>query len=185
MAVENEQVTPAALRRAVREYIRWTLYAAPNRQGAPALVLPRLDRAVISEADIYAARPGSDDPRLDGEGRPLPRLVKERQGAATIGHGPSSHDPVGLQAGHADAWRHYMAGELTNQSAPLQFERDTVQAAVQRLSPRDQQAIWDIGNRVAKEAAIAHRCSPGAIKLAARDALDRLLALLYAAAKMR
>jgi hypothetical protein len=174
----------AQRRAALRAYVRWTLYAeAPARQTAPALSLPRLDTAVVSEADVYAARPGSDDPRLDPDGRPRPRAPVERRGVPTLGRGPTSHDPVGMQAGNAGAWRRYLQDELTNQPATLQFERDTVKALVQRLSPRDQQAIWDIGNRVTKEAATAHRCSPGAIKLAAKDALDRLLALLYASPK--
>jgi hypothetical protein len=176
-------VTPAALRRVLRDYIRWTLYAAPRGQAAPALVLPRLDQAVVTEADIYTARPGSDDALLDERGLPRPRNVQQVHGVATLGRGPSSHDPVGMQASHADTWRRYVEGELTQQPAVLQFERGAVQALVQRLSPRDQQAIWDIGNRVAKEAAIAHRRSPGAIKLAAKDALDRLLALLYGAVR--
>jgi hypothetical protein len=183
MTPQNEQVTPAALRRVLREYIRWTLYAAPSRQAAPTLVLPRLDQAVVTEADIYAARPGSADAHLDEQGLPRPRNVQQVHGIATLGRGPSGHDPVGMQASHAEAWRRYVEGELGQQPAVLQFERDTVQALVQRLSPRDQQAIWDIGNRVAKEAAIAHRRSPGAIKQAAKDALDRLLALLYGAVK--
>ena len=174
----------AELRSAVRAYIRWTLYAdVPARQGAPALSLPRLDKAVVSETDIYAARPGGDDPRLDEEGRPRPRAFQQMAGGTTFVRGPSGHDPVSLQAGHAGAWRRYLADEVTNQPATLQFERDTVNVMIQRLSPRDQQAIWDIGNRVTKEAATAHRCSTGAIKLAAKDALDRLLALLYASPK--
>jgi hypothetical protein len=171
----------ADLRTALRAYIRWTLYTdAPARLGAPVLSLPRLDTAVVTEADVYTAHPGSDDPRLDEAGRPRPRTFHQVRGVTTLVRGPGGHDPVGLQAGHADGWRHYIEGELANQPATLHFERDTVKALVHRLSPRDQQAIWDIGNRLTKEAAIAHRCSLGAIKLAAKDALDRLLALLYA-----
>ena len=183
MTPENEPVTPAALRRVLREYIRWTLYAPASRQAAPALVLPRLDRAVVTEADIYAARPGSEDAHLDERGLPRPRNIKQVHGLTTLGRGPSAHDPVGMQASHTVTWRRYLEDELGQQPAVLQFERDTVTALVQRLSPRDQQAIWDIGNRVAKEAAIAHRRSPGAIKQAAKEALDRLLALLYASPK--
>jgi hypothetical protein len=168
-------------RATLRAYIRWTLYAEGRaRTEAPALTLPRLDTAVMTEADIYTARPGSDDPALDEEGRPRPRRLYHLQGTTTLVRGPSSHDPISQQANHANAWRRYSANELAHQPATLQFERDTVLALVQRLSPRDQQAIWDIGNRLPKEAAIAHRCSVGAIKLASRDALDRLLALLYA-----
>ena len=173
--------TRADLRTALRAYIRWTLYSpAPTRQEAPALSLPRLDKALITEADVYTARPGSDDPRLDDDGSPRPRGFHQVRGVTTLVRGPGGHDQIGVQAGHADAWRRYAEGELANQPATLHFERDTVKALVHRLSPRDQQAIWDIGNRLAKEAAVAHRCSLGAIKLATRDALDRLLALLYA-----
>lgn len=171
----------AERRATLRAYIRWTLYAeGPARLEAPALVLPRLEPATLTEADVYTARPGSDDPRLDEEGRPRLRTFHQLHGTTTLVRGPSGHDPVSLQAGHADAWRRYGTAELANQPATLRFERDTVRALVQRLSPRDQQAIWDIGNRLPKEAAAAHHCSLGAIKLAARDALDRLLALLYA-----
>jgi hypothetical protein len=172
-----------AERRAIlRAYIRWTLYAeGPARLEVPTLTLPRLDPAILTEADVYTARPGGDDPHLDAEGRPRPRTFHQLHGATTLVRGPSGHDPVSLQAGHADAWRQYGTAELAKQPATLQFERDTVRALVQRLSPRDQQAVWDIGNRLPKEAASAHRCSLGAIKLASRDALDRLLALLYGA----
>lgn len=170
----------AVLRGALRSYVRWTLYAEiPARTSAPALTLPRLDVAVLSEADVYTARPGSDDPRLDDSGRPRLRTFHQLGGATTLVRGPSGHDPVSLQAGHVAAWRSYAEDELIHQPATLQFERDTVKALVKRLSPRDQQAIWDIGNRDTKEAAAAHRSSPNAIKLATRDALDRLLALLY------
>jgi hypothetical protein len=182
-AIESSQ---AERRATLRAYIRWTLYASgPPRLEAPALTLPRLEPAVLSETDIYTARPGSDDPHLDDEGRPRPRTFHQLRGTTTLMRGPSGHDPVSMQAGHADAWRRYGAAELASQPATLEFERDTVRALVQRLSPRDQQAIWDIGNRLPKEAAAAHHCSLGAIKLAGRNALDRLLALLYASPKTR
>lgn len=174
------------VRATLRAYVRWTLFAdVPVRSGAPALSIPRLDGATISEADIYAARPGGDDPPLDDEGLPRRRRLYQRADGPTLVRGPVSRDPVGVQVGHAGSWRRYLEDEVTNQPAMLQFERETVRALVQRLSPRDQQAIWDLANLTGKEAAKQHRCSPAAIKLAARDALDRLLSLLYATSGQR
>lgn len=177
-------LSQAELRGILRDYIRWTLYAPlPARAGPPALSLPRLDRAAVTDADVYAARPGQDDPRLDEDGRQRPRDFRQIKGMTVLGHGARPSDAIGMQAGQADAWRRYLQDELTTQPTLLQFERDTVLALVQRLSPRHQQAIWDLGHQQAKEAARQHRRSLGAIKSAARGALDQLLSLLYAAGR--
>lgn len=186
MTVDDETFTPGELRRALRAYVRWTLYAdVPGRTSPPALTLPRLTPAAVEDADVYAARPGSDDPPLDEEGQPLPRPFQGRQGVTILARGPNARDPVGLQAGHADSWRRYLEDEVANRPAMVLFERATVRSLVQRLSPRDQQAVWDIAHLTGKEAARQHHCSVAAVKLAARDALDRLLTLLYASTSRR
>jgi hypothetical protein len=174
----------AALRRILREYIRWTLYASISHGNTPALPLPQLKGARLTEADIYLAQPGPDDPRVDERGRPQPRHITIREGSPTIGYG-ATQDHIAAKVAHLDGWRAYLERELAYGRGTFHFERERVMAHVQRLSPRHQQAIWDIGHRSTAEAALYHRCSLAAIKVANRDALDTLLGILYASVGQR
>ncbi|HEY8742807.1 MAG TPA: hypothetical protein VIU62_06900, partial [Chloroflexota bacterium] len=61
-------------RAALRDYVRYSLYAdLPFGTPWPKLRLPRLSRVGVTEGDIYASRPGADDPRFDEDGKPVPR----------------------------------------------------------------------------------------------------------------
>ncbi|MCL4544901.1 MAG: hypothetical protein M1118_09955 [Chloroflexi bacterium] len=185
-AHQSESATiQAQLRRTLREYIRWTLYAAIPQGSAPALSLSWLGCATATDADVYSSRPGRGDSRFDERGRPQPRQFVEIEGTAVLMRGPTPVETVTLQASQADSWRAYIQEELRHSEGMLRFERDTVMQLVQRLTPRQQQAIWDIAHRSSAESALHHRCSPAAIKVAIREALDTLLGLLYSSVGRR
>jgi hypothetical protein len=185
-AVPAPAPSQAELRGTLREYVKWTLYErTPRGVAPPPLSHPQRDAPAFTEADVYAARPGAADPRIADDGGALPRPLQALGGGAVLVHGPSDHNPVLQQASHAEGWRRFLAAQGGAAPGTLHFERDTVLMLASRLRPRDQQAIWDIKHRTVAEAAVHHHCSQASVKSAARDALDRLLDLLYASTGKR
>lgn len=162
-------------RAAARDYIRHTLYAdLPLGTIYPALCLPRLAPIGVTEGDIYASRPGSDDPTFDEAGNPVPRQ--------SIGRGPKTDDPTGAQAGSADAgWRDYLHREIGQApDTAIELDRDTVLLHVGKVGSRYWRALYDLGHReMPKRLALKRGCSVGAVKVESRQALDALLERLY------
>jgi len=162
-------------RAALRDYVRYTLYAElPFGTSWPALRLPRLIRVGVTDGDIYASRPGSDDERFDESGKSL--------GPRGIASGPATDNPTLEQAASADAgWRAYLERELADApDTALLIDRDTVLIAAERIGSRYWRALFDLGHRSnVKRVALDRGLTVGAVKLESTAALDALLARLY------
>lgn len=198
-----EQALLAEIERAqVREYVQHTLYRRPEDGPLPALYLTRRTRPALCDEDIYAARPGAGDVQDMREYR-LKKLQAQAE-AAGEEIGPASGSALEARARHGNrnmaeqqpteqaalsavGWKRYLQRQYRDAVllAPLKIEHMTVVAVVEMcLSPADKQTVADLGhNLTLREAGLARRLQPAAVKKARAKAIQALVEELHAFAE--
>ncbi len=169
-------ISQAELRRDLGGYVRATLFRRLPRGVDPLpFCLPMLRPAILSDLDLYTAGQGADD-----------RRVSRRRDNADDAAGLDYADPTGECAIRADARQRFLATQLPGRPLLLKIDRATVLAVLDGLSARDRQTIQDLAACSMEEQRRAHDVtSLDAVKLMRREALDHLLAGLYAFVERR